>query len=264
MVNRFRARGYRDKTISEAIEKVGTKSRSCLVFGKQHKKISLSGAEKDSIRFITSFSTDAWRIRKILLKHWQVLRADRVIGSMLPLNVMTTYRRSRSLADDLVHSYPLPVQSGTWLTRKGFYICGNCKACKASKNRSTITSTMGQTVPISKYLTCLSDYCVYVLMCPCGLMYVGSTIFATKKRILEHRRAIVHSDVTYPVARHFASCHNANPEGLSFCSVDRVPPLRRGGDREGRLRILESRYILRLGTKSPHGLNKDEELIVHI
>ena len=218
----------------------------------------------DAVRFVTSFSTNAWKIRKILVRHWQILRADKVIGDLLPRSVMTTYRRSRSLSDDLVHSYLMPNQSGTWLTRKGFYVCGNCKACKTSKNRSDVTSTMGQRFVIDKHLTFLSDFCVYVLICPCRLMYVGSTIFATKKRVLEHRRAIVHNDPTYPVARLFSASHNGNPEGLAFLAIDRVPPLRRGGDREKRLRILESKYILRLGTKSPQGLNKDEELVVHV
>ena len=264
MVGRFRARGYKDKTIKAAVDKAGTKSRSSLIFEKHTKKSKQSVEGEEAVRFITSYSLDAWKIRKILIKHWQILKADRVIGGLLPHSVTTTYRRSRSLSDDLVHSYPLPSKSGTWLTRKGFYVCGNCKACKTSRNRSEVISTMGQKLTIDKYLTCVSDYCVYVLTCPCGLMYVGSTIFATKKRVLEHRRAIVHRDFTYPVARHFAGSHNGDPDGLSFCAIDRVPPLRRGGDREKRLRILESKHILRLGTKSPYGLNRDEELIVHI
>ena len=213
------------------------RTRSSLIFEQHPKKSGQFQAGEEIVRFVTPFSMDAWKIRKNLIKHWQVLRADRVIGSSLPRSVMTTYRRSRSLSDDLVHSFPLPKQSNTWLTRKGFYVCGNCKACKTSRNRSEVRSTMGQKLTISKYLTCLTDFCVYVLICPCGLMYVGSTIFATKKRVLEHRRAIIHNDSTYPVARHFAANHNCNPDGLSFAAIDRVPPLRRGGDKIGKRRV---------------------------
>ena len=139
-----------------------------------------------------------------------------------------------------------------------------CKACKFSKNMSDVFSTMGQKCVISKNLTCTSDFCVYVLTCPCNLMYVGSTIFPAKKRVLEHRRAIVNIDPMYPVARHFSRHHESKPEGLAFFVIDRVEPLKRGGDREGLLRILESKHILKLGTKFPYGLNSDEELTVHI
>ena len=63
-------------------------------------------------------------------------------------------------------------------------------------------------------------------------MYIGSTVFPCKKRILEHRRAILHNDPSYPVARHFNETHKNNLDNLAFFAFDRITGSARGGDRE--------------------------------
>ena len=147
----------------------------------------------------------------------------------------------------------------------GFYKCNTCKACKHSTNVRTIEiphSTRKQT--ITKLETCNSTYCVYCLICPCNLWYIGSTIHTAKKRVLEHMRAIKNEDRQYPVARHFQEKHQSNPDQLSFFVVDSIPITPRGGNREKILRRLESKYILDFDTMTPMGHNKDEELHVHL
>ena len=117
---------------------------------------------------------------------------------------------------------------------------------------------------IKKFLTCSTDYVVYVLMCPCEKWYVGSTKHPAKRRILEHKRAINKNDHQYPVARHFAEFHQGASSLLRYFILDRVEPDPRGGDRLLRLRQLESRMIIGLDTKQPLGLNIDEELYIHL
>lgn len=78
---------------------------------------------------------------------------------------------------------------------------------------------------------------MYVLVCPCALMYVGSTIFPLRKRILEHQRAIRSVDFTYPVAGHFYETHNSDPGKLVFFAIDRVSINVKGGDRVMQLRL---------------------------
>mgnify|MGYP002804454618 CR=1 FL=1 len=198
-------------------------------------------------------------------QYWKVLKTDRVVGESLPNTLQISYRKSKSLRDELVHSYTDPRSHITWLMgQKGFKTCGKCKACKNSKNVKEYGTTFGKKCYINKDLTCTSDFCIYVLQCPCGLKYVGSTIFQIKKRVLEHYRAIFNKDFNYPVAKHFYDCHNSDAKLLSFFAIDRVERSLRGGDREKRLRKLESRHILQIGIKYPLGLNKDEEMASHL
>ena len=117
---------------------------------------------------------------------------------------------------------------------------------------------------ITKLLNCNSDFAIYCLQCPCNHLYVGSTIKKAKLQVLEHMRAIAKNDRTYPVARHFNEKHSGNRDLLHFFCVDRIPPNPRGGDCVRKLRQLESRYIIRLETKAPGGLNQDEELAIHL
>ena len=148
---------------------------------------------------------------------------------------------------------------------KGFYKCNSCKACKYSKNVHTIEiphSTRKYT--IAKRESCDSTYCIYCLICPCGLWYIGSTIHMAKKRVLEYMRAIKNGDIQYPVVRHFQEKHHSNPDLLSFFVVDSIPISYRGSNREKSLRRLESKYILDFDTMTPMGHNKDEELHVHL
>ena len=82
--------------------------------------------------------------------------------------------------------------------------------------------------------------------------------------MLEHTRAIKNKNAQYPVARHFETTHNSNPNLLSFFVVDSILLSRRGGDREQNLRKMESRYIIDFETQAPNGQNRDEELSVHL
>lgn len=70
------------------------------------------------------------------------------------------------------------------------------------------------------------EFVVYVLVCICGLRYVGSTIFPVKKRILEHLRAIRNGDLTYTVAKHCASVHGDIfyiGSKISYFGIDSIP-----------------------------------------
>lgn len=58
--------------------------------------------------------------------------------------------------------------------------------------------------------------------------------------------------------------HKSDRSALRFFAIDSVPVSIRGGDRVANLRRLESRYIIDLDSKTPHGLNGGEEMMVHL
>lgn len=103
-----------------------------------------------------------------------------------------------------------------------------------------------------------------VIECDCGQKYVGSTICPLKKkRILEHIRAVKNKDTAYATAKHMMTCKNGNWLAMCYYGIDAIQLNERGGNRMKRLRQLESRYIIKLKTKTPGGMNYDE-LFVHL
>ena len=176
-----------------------------------------------------------------------------------------TYRKNTALRDLLVSSHFKEDTRCGMKQIHGFFPCMSCKACKFSRKRTSV-EVPGQSKPMlfNKMMNCNTDFVVYCLECPCGKKYVGSTIKKAKCRVLEHMRAIAKNDQTYPVARHYFEFHRGNRDLVSFFCLDRVDVNPRGGDRVRLLRQMESRFILLLNSKTPEGLNVEEELAVHI
>lgn len=261
---RFQARGYQTELLEKARSKVESIQRNSL--------LNKKGAKSDDMvnqrfRLITTYSYDSYKLRGILQRNWNLLKTDPVIGKDIPTFPLMTFRKARSLRDKLVHSHldSTPNRVGYFGEIKGFFPCGKCKACVASKRTLTyqVKGVKGGK-KIMKFLTCTTTHCVYCLRCPCGLRYVGSTIHSVKLRVLEHMRAISNKDANYPVARHFALKHNSNRNMLEYFAIDTISAHARGGDRILALRRLESRYIIDLNTKSPAGLNSGEEMSIHL
>ncbi|CAH2329953.1 Hypothetical predicted protein, partial [Pelobates cultripes] len=148
--------------------------------------------------------------------------------------------------------------------KKGTFPCLNCSHCSSViKGEYFVHPRSGKKFFVKDFYTCNSDFVVYILKCPCGLLYVGETIRPVKERIGEHKRsiraALQHDAVEAPVPRHFKTCgHNVNQ--LRFQVIDRIPPLRRGGDRQKLLLQRETKWISTLETLSPLGLNEDYDL----
>lgn len=153
-----------------------------------------------------------------------------------------------------------------WLTKKqkGFVHCTKCKACKIGRNTQVITDFMGKPFNIMERITCETSYVVYVIECHCGLRYIGSTICPLKKRILEHLRAIHNNDTKYAILKHLKIHHEKSWKDIRYFGLITAPKNERGGDRPMKLRRLKSKMRIRFKTKTPFGLNADEELYVHL
>lgn len=260
-LERFRARGYGEQTLSGALKKANSVTRSKLL-----EERSVGKSSDCKFRMITTFSDGAGELRTILRKNWNLLKMDPVIGADIPEHPMLTFRKARALRDSLTSSYIIKTTPSVFGNELwGFFPCGKCKACVGSKRVLTYeVPGVEKPRPIKRFITCSTQYTVYCLNCSCGIKYIGSTIHQTKIQILEHTRAIKNCDMSYPVARHFKDEHNSNRDLLTFFALDHVPLHPKGGDRVTSLRRLESRYIIDLQTKIPESLNINDELETHL
>ena len=170
-----------------------------------------------------------------------------------------TYRKGRTLAHTLSPSYPGVQIQKNWLMMQhvGFHKCGHCIMCQYAMDKTlSFSYNTHHLYQIASYMNCQSTYCVYAIVCPCGQIYVGSTIRSIQTRVSEHWRAIRMNDLKYPITVHANSCVKFS---LKFHGVECVPPLRRGGNRELMLRRKEAFWIMKLKAVS-QGLNFDHEM----
>lgn len=174
---------------------------------------------------------------------------------------LMSYKRRRNLQDILVRSEISVEQKETqrflhpW--KMVSFPCIHCINCKLmTKGSEFVHPISGKIARINKYLTCDSDWCVYVLWCPCSLIYIGETTCTVKTRLNGHRFSIRKQRMDLPVSRHFTEAAHGEWE-LRFMILDRVPPPRRGGDRLTILKKLELKWIHFFQSLKPNGLNID-------
>ncbi|OCT74448.1 hypothetical protein XELAEV_18033426mg [Xenopus laevis] len=106
-----------------------------------------------------------------------------------------------------------------------------CNCCSSIiKGPNIHHPTSGQEIKLNAFATCKTAFVIYVLKCPCGMLYVGRSV---NVRIKEHKgnirnfKADSYSDT--PVSRHFYKAKH-NVCQLKWKVLEIVPKPTRGGD----------------------------------
>ncbi|OCT76571.1 hypothetical protein XELAEV_18031774mg, partial [Xenopus laevis] len=184
--------------------------------------------------YVSQYNSASPKFKSILDKHWHLLR----------------------------EAYPsiLEFQQGPMMSYQGMYRCKGCAQCRYVLVGPEFDHPHSdQKYQIRGYNTCDTNFAVYMLVCPCGLVYVGETTQKVKDRFSQHRSTIHTDNRSLPVSRHCLEQGHTSDE-LKFRVIQHVPPLKRGGDRALALKRAEVKWIDRLGTLSPQVLNHDFDL----
>ncbi|XP_041430880.1 uncharacterized protein LOC121397711 [Xenopus laevis] len=256
MVDRFGARGYSKQILKNNLEKVHQQTRQELLIANvpKHK-------DNNRIAFVSRYNTASKQIGNIIRKHWHLLQSCLTEVPSFQLPPMLAYKRARNLKDRLVKADvgSLKSQKCLFLQRPKFgtFPCLHCCQCNSIIKGNTFNHPhSGKQYKIKQYYTCESTYVVYLLKCPCGLLYIGETTQRIRDRISKHKSTIRTGQTSLPVPAHFRSAGHAISQ-LKFQIIDSVPVQRRGGNRLLALQKLEMQWIHRLDTVWPRGLNKD-------
>ena len=152
-----------------------------------------------------------------------------------------------------------PVQTYIGSKRRGCYPCLHCVNCQFMiKGDKFIHPISGALSEIRQFLTC--DFAVYVLTCPCGLLYVGETTCDMNTRLNNHTFTIRRKRRDLPVPKHLTEAGHKEKD-LRFMILDQVQMPRRGGDRTLTLKKRELYWIYRLQTLRPVGLNVEFSVV---
>lgn len=201
----------------------------------------------------------AQRLAQIIKKHWATLKNNFVSIPAFQVPPIMSYKRAPNLRDRLVKTSVTPAlksrQGFITQANYGSYPCLNCVSCKLMKKGSSfIHPTTNEKIDIRYHLTCVSDWIVYMLWCPCGLLYVGETKNDMRTRLNHHRYTIRKQRLDLPLSKHFSEMKHTEWD-LRFMIVDHVPRPKKGGDRLMLLLKKELYWIHRLRTLKPYGLN---------
>lgn len=132
-----------------------------------------------------------------------------------------------------------PRKAGTFLDLTGFFYCKKCKACKLTRNNASkvvnFTSfSTGSEYKIEKFITCKFTHVTYLIICPCGLQYVGRTKRNLCTRINEHLNNIKNWFLKHSLSNHFRIYHKDHSVA-KFFGIDRLDVDWRGGDMTQRI-----------------------------
>uniref|UniRef100_A0A8C5MB09 Reverse transcriptase domain-containing protein n=2 Tax=Leptobrachium leishanense TaxID=445787 RepID=A0A8C5MB09_9ANUR len=251
MIERFRARGYPRQLLSRESIRINQpiipqRRQSC-----------------GRIPFVSKYGTHTSQVKNILCKYWYILRDAYPDISEFQTIPLMSYKKGRSFRQTLVKA---EFGQDTGRTpffgkpRNGTFPCLSCSCCNAViRGDSFVHPHSGRKSKIKGYFTCNSTYVVYLLKCPCGLIYVGETTQKVKNRFIKHRSDIRTKKIEFPVPEHFIRCGHDISQ-LRYQVIDEVPKLTRGGDREKLLKRRELYWIHHLNTLFPHGLNRESDL----
>lgn len=125
---------YTREHIVEEIVNAGNMYRTTLVADTDR-----SNKRRDNFeyRIILDFNIQHKKFEKIILRHWDILKKDNILGSVLPARPKFIYRRPPTLRDMLAPSVvdpPVIKENRIFSFMSGFYACGKCPACEQCKH----------------------------------------------------------------------------------------------------------------------------------
>ncbi|XP_041440270.1 uncharacterized protein LOC121400667 [Xenopus laevis] len=253
---RFVQRGYESKHVKKVMEEVKSIPRKELL------QKSRQVRQKDNrSMFVSKFVRHSKNIEKVIKKYWPVLQRDKTFGKLFKDPPRFCYRKGMSIRDMLCPS-ELPIEKKQMflgIQKKGTFPCLNCVCCASIIKGSSINHpTKGNKLNLNDYATCESKGVIYMLKCPCGLVYVGQTIRNVKTRIKEHKGDIRNykpgSQTDTTVARHFNEAKHSHGQ-LKWVVLEVVQPLSRGGNFKQKMLQREAKWISKLNSLAPVGLN---------
>ncbi|CAJ0964548.1 unnamed protein product [Ranitomeya imitator] len=120
-------------------------------------------------------------------------------------------------------SRPTSIQKTLATRRQGTFPCLNCAACSNVIKSDNITHPRtGKSFPIKGFHTCNSNFVVYLVKCPCGLLYVGETTQHVRDRIASHKSTIRCNKNWLPIPEHFSKSGHSVAQ-LRFQVIEHVP-----------------------------------------
>ncbi|PIO39511.1 hypothetical protein AB205_0069860 [Aquarana catesbeiana] len=221
---KFKDKGYPDHIIEDAFQYYLSEN------AKEKRQTSTDNTTQP-VRFVTQYHNRFKQMEKIFTKHWSILREDPQLNPTISDKPLVTYRQAKNIKAQIAPSkvktaHPTASAPLTFFNIKGMYQCRKplSLTCAHVTHRQKDFHHKGKLYVIPDFFNCGSDYVVYCLTCPCGLLYVGRTIRPLRKRFGEHHNLVEKGIDKHSVPRHFKEHHGQTSSGLCVWVIESIPP----------------------------------------
>ncbi|XP_077783916.1 uncharacterized protein LOC144327564 [Podarcis muralis] len=203
---------------------------------------------------LLEFTSYSDRIIRIIRKHWHILW--HVPGCTdFPL---IDLRRTKSIKNILVHTEMIFTHSIVNTSPTDHYKCGRCSSCPFSLQIKEIYDENSNfRFTIRQFSTCQTEDVVYLIRCPCNLLYIGSTTRAVGVRTGEHHSRIRNAVMEAPLVEHFITHHHSETDLLFTVLWINQKKCEVRQDSECLLRQQETRLIYLFKSIYPGRLNSE-------
>ncbi|OCT76585.1 hypothetical protein XELAEV_18031788mg [Xenopus laevis] len=154
------------------------------------------------------------------------------------------------------------LRSEIWLDSLGMFRCGStrCVTCQVVRVSRTFVCSVTQEIhQIGSYINCNRKSVDYLITClKCQKQYVGCTIRNLKNRIRGYLNTLIVLDLGMRIAQDQDTSTDATGgqiKQISVQGIERVTLGPRGGDLQAKLLRAELKWIYKLYTRQPEGLN---------
>lgn len=207
-------------------------------------------------------------IKEIIKNNWDILLSDTALAPVFSEPPQFTVKRAPTLKDKLVKNYISPPKPTTFLVKPtGTFQCGACRHCPHINKSTTFMNNSWactKSFQCKHFANCNTTHVIYRLDCKCGCFYIGLTKRRLRGRFGEHKYAIKTKNLNYPIAKHFGSSTQCNPNDLAVMVIEVVQKSIRGGDRLRTLAQRESYWIDTLQAVTFPGLNEELDFSVFL
>lgn len=128
------------------------------------------------INFITTFNKIYNYIQNVVKKHWQILKKEPYLNTVLPAQQQITYRRQPTIKTILAPSKLRQYRGASNIVKtKGAFKCSDtrCQCCKEIMDTFFFYFCPNRRVIYHQSPSYMSSYVVYLLLCICNQQYVG-------------------------------------------------------------------------------------------
>lgn len=224
---RLLARGYSKTCLKRAFRWACSKPRHELIYNPESNR-----NKTNPIRIVTRFSNQNKTVKNIVERYWHVLKLDPTISPFMQDKPSFTFKRAKSIKDNLVSSEYSGggVGKQDLCKRPKTFRCGGCPYCQFMKTKSNIKLPNGQNYAPKHFANCRTIGVVYLLICDCACYYVGKTSQEFWRWAYRHIASMKSCSSSLPLGRHVSAIHAGIFPKVSFLILDCVHPGIRGGD----------------------------------
>ena len=238
-------RGYNRKSLESAICEVSAMERKDLLLDKEKPK------KDPQMIFVSEWHPSLSKLPTILKKHYHLLQSDQNLSEVFPEPPSVAFRRPKSIRNHLIRGDILRNKTEPTCTKP----CGkNCKICKCLSSATEIANPKmkNTTQKIKHFGSCDSSNLIYAVRCKkCNELYVGHTGEKLQVRMSKHRYDCKRRPDNTELSAHFHRGKHDPEKDMEIFILQ--TGLKTVEERE----FHEDRWICRLQTLQPKGVNKD-------